>query len=159
MLNWLRLRSTRGGRALSPPAGAALLFVVVDVAARLVLRLIAPKDQADLIFGLIVYGVVLLTAAAFGLVWVRRYLLARVWAYLLAAALAAATIIGWLGPWISGEEFNSAGAKVVALRMLLTLVVLVAGGAIGVLSTVALGQDPTSRAWKAQADHVLARRK
>ncbi len=142
-----------------PPAVAASLWIVADLATRLLLRLLAPEDQTDLIFGVVTYGVVLLTAAVFGWIWVHRYLLARVWAYLLTAALAAAVVIGLFGPWLSGEEFGNSGAKIVMLRMLVTLAILAAGGAIGALSAVALGRDPTSRAWKAQAEQVLARRR
>ncbi len=159
MFDWFSPRRARQGGALVSPSSAALLLVAVDLATRLGLRLIAPEDQADLIFGLFVYGVVLLTAVICGLVWARRYLLARVWAYLLAAAVPAAIVICLFGPWVSGEEFGGGGAKVIVLRMLLTFGVLAAGGVIGVLSTVMLGQDLTSRVWKAQAERVLIKRR
>ncbi|MGH3546134.1 MAG: hypothetical protein ACRDPW_09455 [Mycobacteriales bacterium] len=156
MLDWCaRLRT----HVLARPVGAALLLVSVNVVTRLVLRFVSPDDQADLMFGLVTYGVVLLTMAVFTGVWVRRFRLARVWTYLISTVLAAAIVIGVFGPWVSGEAFGDGDLKLVVLRILLTFVVLAAGGIIGMLSAVALGQDPTSRAWKAHADQVLGRRK
>lgn len=136
---------------------AVLILVGVDLVGRLVLRLLAPAEQSNVLYGVCVYGVLLAVVAALGFWWVRQYRLSRVWVYLAIVATPASVLIGVLGPWVSGQDLAADGGRLVVLRMLLTLVVVAAGAIAGVLSAVALGRDLTSQAWQVQAQNVHAR--
>jgi hypothetical protein len=139
-------------------AASGAIFVV-DIAARLLLWLVWPGEQTDILFGLCAYGVVLVVSMALGFFWTRRYLIPQVAACLAVVAVPSAIAVGVLGPLASGDMIAQGGATITVLRVLLTVAVVAAGAIVGVLGAVALGLDPTSRAWRAQAERVLAKRR
>jgi len=138
-------------------AGGAIF--TADILARLVLWLLRPHEQTDVLFGLGVYGVVLVVVVAISVTWTRRYVASWVAARLALAGFPSAIVIGVVGPLASGDAIGQGGVTVTMFRVLLTMAVMTAGAVVGVLSAVALGQDPTSRAWRAQAEQVLAKRR
>lgn len=162
-MNWRGTVMTM--RTWSPLAEPKQLFVagaaifVADVVARALLWLIWPDEQTDILFGLFVYGVVFLVSTVFAFLWTRRYLLRVVVARLTLVAVPVGLAIGVLAPLASGDAVAQGGVAIAVLRSLLTMAVVAAGATVGLLGAVALGQDPTSRAWHAQAEQVLAKRR
>ena len=152
MFRWLTESPEASTRraALRQLGGAALVLLAAGFLVRLVLRFVA-RDQDDVVYGLCVYGVILILAAVFAFRWATTYPMRRVWAYLAVAAAPAALLIGVFGAWVSGQSFADSQPIILALRVLLTYAVMGAGAVIGVLATVALGRDLTSRAWDAHA--------
>jgi hypothetical protein len=135
-------------------AVATAVLVAVNLAARLVVRLADPGGDTEFAIGVWSLGamVVLLAVATF--YWARRQLVPRVLGDAGTAVGVSALLVTLVGPLVSGNGPFTNGARFFLLQLFVCLVALGIGAALGLLTTMALGLDPKSQAWKRQARQV-----
>jgi hypothetical protein len=147
--------------AIAVDGGAIGALVLVNVAARLIVRLTGSDSDTQFVIGLWSLGAMVVVAAVAAFVWARRNLMARVVADGLIVVVTTSLLVTLFGPFVSGNSpfldapFGDAFADFL-LQLSVCLAVLGIGAMIGVLVTMALGLDPKSRAWKAQSERIKA---
>jgi hypothetical protein len=129
-------------------------LVAINLVARVVVRLVGPTEDAEFVIGLWSLGAMLVAIAVAAFVWTRRYVVPRV---LMDAAVVigvTSLIVTVVGPFVSGGGLHRDSPGDILLQFSVCAGVLGVGVAIGLLGAMALGMDPTSRAWKYQAERV-----
>ena len=136
-------------------AAATGVLAGVNVGARLIARFALPADTDA--FQLAAWSVLVMVVVAgvVGFLWTRRRRVPLVTGDLFFVTVATTPLVAAAGPVVGGSPAFDLG--VVAEELALGAGLLVVGAAAGVLLAVALGLDPTGRAWKQQADRVLTK--
>jgi hypothetical protein len=142
-------------------AVAIAALVAVNVVARLIVRVADPGANAEFIVGLASLGAMGVLAAVFAFVWTKRYPSPKVVSDSLIVVSITGVLVTLVGPFVFGKTLGDYAGfgewfAVFLLQLFICLAVLAAGVVIGALIAIALGIDPTSRAWKAQAARVPA---
>jgi hypothetical protein len=128
------------------------LLVVVNVVARLVARFALPAGTDPFIVGAWSLLAMVLAVAVAAFLWTRRRRVPAVVGDLFFVILATSLLVTLVGPFVSGDPAFGVGSVIELFALCSGL--LVVGSAAGLLTAVALGLDPTSRAWRAQAERV-----
>ena len=138
-------------------AVAAGVLVGINVAARLIARFALPAGTDP--FQLAAWSMLamVVAVAVVGFLWTRRRRVPLVAGDLFFVTVATSLLVALAGPLVSGGADLAPGLLLEELALCAGL--LVVGGAAGVLLAVALGLDPTGRAWKQQADRVLTKQR
>ena len=132
-------------------------LVAVNLLARLGVRLAGPDDSTEFVIGLWSIGAMMVVLAVAVFLWARSYLVPRVLTFAGTAIGVSALLVTLLGPFVSGGSPFENGINAFLFQILVCMLVLSVGGAIGLLTAMALGLDPTSRAWKRQAERVKSK--
>ena len=135
-------------------AMVAAALVVVNLVSRLAVRIADPGEDAEFAIGLWSLGgmVVVLAVAVF--LWARRYFVPQVLGYAGVVIGASSVLVTVIGPFVSGTGPFEDGIGTFLLQLVICAAVLAVGATLGLLTAMALGLDPTSRAWKRQAERV-----
>jgi hypothetical protein len=131
------------------------VLVAINVAARLIARFALPAGTDPFQLGAWSMLAMVVAVAVVGFLWTRRRRVPLVAGDLFFLTVATSLLVALAGPVVSGGA--GFGASLVLGELALCAGLLVVGDAAGVLLAVALGLDPTSRAWKQQADRVLTK--
>jgi hypothetical protein len=131
------------------------VLVGIDLVARLVARFALPTGTDT--FQLAAWSALatVVAVAVVGFRWTLRRRVPLVTGDLFFVTVATTPLVAAAGPVVGGSPTFDLG--VVAEELTLCAGLLVVGAAAGVLLAVALGLDPTGRAWKQQADRVLTK--
>ncbi|NUS72347.1 MAG: hypothetical protein HOQ05_02965 [Corynebacteriales bacterium] len=135
---------------------AIAMVVGVDIVARLILRLAMPDSQDDIIPGLIVDACIATTIGVWAFFRARRALVSTVAGEGFFVIAISMLLIAFIGPWVSGDGFG-APIGVMAGRCAVAALVLAVGGALGILTAVAFGIDPLSKAYHAHVERTRQR--
>jgi len=130
------------------------VLVAVNLLARVGVRIAGPDDDAEFVIALWSLGGMVLGLAAVVFYWTRRYLASRVVGYAGAVIGVSSVLVAVIGPFVSGGGPLENGFGTFLLQLFVIFVSLTVGAALGLLLAIALGMDPTSRAWKHQAERV-----
>jgi hypothetical protein len=133
---------------------AAAGLIVVNLVARLLVRLAGPGGDAEFVIGLWSLGAMVVGLAAATFYWARRYLVPRVLVDAGVVIGASALVVTLVGPLVSDTGPFSSGVRFYLLQLFVCVVALTVGSALGLFTAMALGLDPKSRAWKRQAERV-----
>jgi hypothetical protein len=142
-------------------AVAIVALVAVNVVARLIVRVANPGSDAEFVVGLASLGAMGVLAAVFAFVWTKRYPSPRVVSDSLVVVSITGVLVTLVGPFVFGKTLGDYPGfgdwfAVFLLQLFICLAVLAVGVVVGALIAIALGIDPTSRAWKAQASRIPA---
>jgi len=132
-------------------AVATAVLVGINLLGRLAVRLYLPEGRDPLLAGLWAVLVIVLAAAVVAFVWTRQRRVALAAADLVAVVAVTAVLVTVVGPFVSGGLDAGLPLWRTLLQLLLALALLSVGAAAGLLTAVALGLDPTSRAWRRMA--------
>jgi hypothetical protein len=136
-------------RRIAPLAG---LLVAVNIVARLVARFTLPTGTDPFLVGAWSLLAMVLAVAVVAFPWTRRQRVPTVVGDLFFVILVTTVLVTLVGPFVSREPAFDVGFTIQQFALCAGL--LVVGGAAGLLTAVALGLDPTSRAWRAQAERA-----
>jgi hypothetical protein len=128
------------------------LLAGIDVAARLVARYALPSGTDPFLVGALSVLAMVLVLGVAAFLWARRRRVPAVAADLFFVIVATTLVVTVVGPFVSGTPDFGVGS--VIQQAALCAALLTVGGGGGVLTAVALGLDPTSRAWQAQAERA-----
>jgi hypothetical protein len=133
-------------------AAATGVLVAVNVVARVIARyVLSPGTDPFVVGGWSILAMLLVLAVA-AFLWTRRRRVPAVVGDLFFVIVATSLLVTLLGPFVTGDpEF---GASSTISQLALCAGLLTVGAAAGLLLAMALGLDPTSRAWQAQAERV-----
>jgi hypothetical protein len=131
------------------------LLVAINVAARLIVRFALPEGTDP--FQLAAWSMLamVVVVAVVGFRWTRQRRVPLVAGDLFFVTVATSLLVALAAPVVGGGAVFDPG--LVLGQLALCVAFLVVGDAAGVLLAVALGLDPTSRAWKQQAERVLTK--
>jgi hypothetical protein len=132
----------------------AAVLIVVNLAARVGVRIAGADKDAEYVIALWSLGAMVVVLAVAAFYWARQYVTPRALAFLAVAIGASSLVVTIAGPYVSDSSPFADGFGTYLLQLFVCIVVLTVGAAIGLLGAVALGLDPTSRAWKSQADRI-----
>jgi hypothetical protein len=145
--------------------GAIGAVLAVNLITRVIMRVASPGGDDAFVKGLWSLGPslavsgVLVAVASF--IWTKRHLIGKVVGDALVVISISSLLIALLGVYVSGGNsfgqlpFSDAFANMF-LMLMISLGALIVAAVIGGLIAMALGLDPKSRAWKAQAQSVRA---
>jgi hypothetical protein len=150
---WLRSATTH--RRAQRIAVAAGVLIGINLVARLLARWALPAGTDPFLAGAWSLLAMVVAVGVTGFWWTRRRRVPLVVGDLFFVVLVTTLVVTLVGPFVSGGAEFSVGSTLTQLA--LCAGVLVVGCAAGVLGAVALGLDPTSRAWKEQAARVKAK--
>jgi hypothetical protein len=134
-------------------AGAAGVLIGVNLFARLISRFVLDQDVDPLVPGLLSLLVMVLVAGLIAFGWTRRFRAGSVVGQLLLVVVITSLAVVLVGPLVSGDADYD--LTVLLRQLALCAGLLLVGQAGGAFLAVALGLDPTSRAWRLQADRVI----
>jgi hypothetical protein len=134
---------------------AAGVLVGIDLVARLVARWALPAGTDALQVGAWAILAMVVAAGVTGFRWTRERRVPAVAGDLFWVVLGTTLVVTLVGPLVSAHPSYALGLTLAGLGLCAALLTVGAGG--GVLLAVALGLDPTSRAWRAQAAKVKRR--
>lgn len=129
-------------------------LVAVNLVARIGVRIAGPDEDAEFVIGLWSLGAMVVGLAAVVFYWSRRFVPPQVVSYALAVIGVSSLLVTLVGPFVSGGGPFSNGIGSYFGQLLACIGALTLGAAVGLLLAMALGLDPTSRAWKQQAQRV-----
>jgi hypothetical protein len=129
-------------------------LVAINLLARVGVRIAGPGDDAEFVIALWSLGAMVLGLAVVIFYWTRRYLASRVVAYAGAVIGISSVFVAVLGPFVSGGGPLENGFGSFLLQLFVIALSLTVGATLGLLLAMALGLDPTSRAWKNQSERV-----
>jgi hypothetical protein len=135
-------------------AVATGVLVGINVVARLVARFALPDGTDPLQLAAWSMLAMVVAVAVVGFTWTRRRRMALVTGDLFFVTVGTTLLVALAGSVVSGGGFDPG---LVLRELALCAGLLVVGAAAGELLAVALGLDPTSRAWKQQAERVLTK--
>jgi hypothetical protein len=144
-----------------PVAIAIAMLVAVNFVARLIVRLADPDTETEFVVGLASLGAMATVAAVLAFLWTKRHATARVVQDALVVVTVTSILVTLVGPFVFGKTLGDFGTftewlAVFLLQLLICFAVLGIGVFTGSLLAIAVGVDPTSRAWKEQAARVPA---
>jgi hypothetical protein len=125
------------------------ILVGINLCARLVTRSALPEDTDPFVTGALSIFAMVVAVGVAGFLWTSRRRVPLVAGDLFFVLVATTLLVTLAGPFVSGKPDFDLGLTMQQLGLCAGL--LVVGSAGGVLLAVALGLDPTSRAWKQQA--------
>jgi hypothetical protein len=128
------------------------VLVGINVVARLITRFVLPDTADPFLAGAWSVFAMVVAIAVGGFLRTRERRVLVVTGDLFFVIVATTLLVTLLGPFVSGDPVFDAGLLVRQFGLCAGL--LVVGAAAGVLGAVALGLDPTSRAWQEQARRV-----
>jgi len=134
---------------------AGVLFVV-NVAGRLIAKQVT-EDDTTITVGLLTMGTVGVAMAVAGVLWSRRYPPVQYSGELLLAATIGGLLSLLVGPFVVGSQPLAEGVPVLLRELLMFAAIVAAGTLVGVLGTMAAGQDWKSRAWKRYTQRVQSK--
>jgi hypothetical protein len=134
---------------------AGVLFVV-NVAGRLIAKQVT-EDDTTITVGLLTMGAVGVAMAVAGVLWSRRYPPVQYSGELLLAATVGGLLSLLVGPFVVGSQPLAEGVPVLLRELLMFAAIVAAGTLVGVLGTMAAGQDWKSRAWKRYTQRVQSK--
>jgi len=135
-------------------AVVAAVLIAVNLVARVAVRIADPGGDAEFVIALWSIGAMVVGLAATVFYWARRYFVPQVLTFAGAVIGASSLVVTLVGPYVSGGSPFENGFGTYLLQLFVCLVALSVGGALGLLVAMAFGLDPTSRAWKRQAERV-----
>jgi hypothetical protein len=146
---------------IAPVAGAIAALFAVNAVARLIVRMAGSNSDEQFMIGVWSLGAMAVVAAGAACFWAARYLMPKVVADGLLVVTVTSLLVTLVGPLFSGpspfsEYVFSDALGDFMLQLIICLGVLGFGVVLGVLLAMALGIDPKSRAWKAQASRMRA---
>lgn len=130
------------------------VLVVINLVARLVVRLSGVSDERELLIAAVSLGAMGLALAVPAFLWSRRHLLPRVAADVSVTAAVSGLLVLLVGPFVSGTTPFAAGAGFFLVQLGVCAGVLALGALLGIFVTTAFGLDPKSRAWQRRAESV-----
>jgi hypothetical protein len=136
-------------------AVATAVLVGINVLARLLARFALPAGTDPFLPGLASVLAMVIAVAVTGFLWTRVRRVPAVVGDLFFVTVVATLLVTLVGPFVSGHPEFDLGFTVKQIGLCAGL--LVVGDAAGVLTAVALGLDPTSRAWQRQAERVRSK--
>ena len=137
---------------------AGTLFVV-NIVARLVVRLAAGKDDGKQFWvGAVALAAVALVMLVAAVYWMRRHQTPRVVGELVLGGFVGGLLSSLIGPLISSGEAFPDGAGGVIADLFYYLVVCGFGAFLGGLGIMIAGLDYKSQSWKRYAEAVNTRR-
>jgi hypothetical protein len=146
---------------IAPDAVAIAALFGVNALARLIVRLTGSDTDTQFMIGVWSLGAMAVAAAGASCYWAIRHLMSRVVADGLIVVTITSLLVTLIGPLVSGRSPFSEyvfmdALSIFMLQLVICLGVLGFGIVLGVLIAMAIGLDPKSRAWKAQADRMRA---
>jgi hypothetical protein len=132
----------------------AAALVAVNLVARLIVRIAGPGDDAEFVIGLWSLGAMVVVLAVAVFLWARRYVVPLVLSYAGVVIVASSILVTVVGPYVSGGSPFQSGFGTYLLQLAICAGILGVATTLGLFTALALGLDPTSRAWKRQAERV-----
>ncbi len=129
-------------------------LIAINLLVRVGVRIAGPGDDAEFVIALWSLGAMVVGLAVVIFYWTRRYLASRVVGFAGAIIGASALVVAVVGPYVSGGSPFENGFGSFLLQLFFIGVALLVGAALGLLLAMALGLDPTSRAWKSQTERL-----
>ncbi len=130
------------------------VLIAVNLAARVGVRIAGPDENTEFVIGLWSLGAMIVVLAAAVFFWARRYVTGQVLTFTAAVITVSSLVVTIAGPYVSKSSPFGEGFGTYLLQLFICVAALAVGATIGLLGAMAFGLDPTSRAWKRQAEQV-----
>ena len=128
------------------------ILVGINLVARLITRFAVPAGTDPFVTGALSVFAMVVAVGVTAFLWTRRRRVLLVVGDLFFVTVATTVLVTLVGPFVSGSPSFALGLTTKQIGLCAGL--LVVGAAAGLLLAVALGMDPTSRAWQQQAAKV-----